>query len=102
VKNQGLGFQIPYSFGGSSSNYLPDFIVRIRDAGGDVLNVILEVTGERKKAKASKVATATDLWIPGVNAHGGFGRWAFIEVADPWDAAHLIRGIVLSAELAEV
>jgi len=26
-----------------------------------------------------------------VNNHGTFGRWAFIEVADPWDAQRLIR-----------
>jgi type III restriction enzyme len=91
AKNQGLGLQIPYSFGGGNANYVPDFIVRIRDAGDDALNVILEVTGERKRAKAAKVATATDLWIPAVNAHGDFGRWAFLEIADPWDAEHLIR-----------
>jgi type III restriction enzyme len=89
VKNQGLGFQIPYAFGGGSANYVPDFIVRF--AANEPINVILEVTGERRKAKAAKVATATDLWIPAVNAHGGFGRWAFLEIADPWDAEHLIR-----------
>ena len=25
-------------------------------------------------------------WVPAVNNHGGFGRWAFLEVTDPWDA----------------
>jgi type III restriction enzyme len=91
VKNQSLGFQIPYSFGGTSANYLPDFIVRLLDGSDPPLNVILEVTGERKKDKAAKVATATDLWVPAVNNHGAFGRWAFLEIADPWDAASLIR-----------
>ncbi len=23
--------------------------------------------------------------------HGGFGRWAFVEVTDPWDAKNTIR-----------
>ena len=41
---------------------------------------------------AAKVATARTLWVPAVNAHGGYGRWDFIEVADPWDAENLIRG----------
>jgi type III restriction enzyme len=56
-----------------------------------LLNLILEVTGEKKKDKAAKVATARNLWIPAVNNHGGFGRWAFIEIDDAWDAANVIR-----------
>ena len=38
-----------------------------------------------------KVATARTLWVPAISNHGGFGRWAFIEVADPWDAKNTIR-----------
>ncbi len=38
-----------------------------------------------------KVATARNQWIPAVNNHGDFGRWGYIEVADPWDAENLIR-----------
>jgi hypothetical protein len=26
-----------------------------------------------------------------VNGHGGFGRWAFIEIDDPWNSQNLIR-----------
>jgi type III restriction enzyme len=52
---------------------------------------VLEVTGEKKKDKAAKVATARNLWIPAVNNHGAFGHWAFIEIDDPWDAENLIR-----------
>jgi type III restriction enzyme len=58
---------------------------------GDLLNLIVEVTGEKKKDKAAKVATARTLWVPAINNHGGFGRWVFIEVADPWDAVNTIR-----------
>jgi type III restriction enzyme len=32
--------------------------------------------------------------VPDINNHGGFGRWAFIEVADPWDAQKTIRAAV--------
>jgi len=60
----------------------------------DLLNLLVEVTGEKKKDKAAKVAAARTLWVPAVNNHGGFGRWAFVEVADPWDAENLIRGIL--------
>jgi type III restriction enzyme len=93
VKNHNLGFTIPYTLNGEQKNYIPDFIACIDDGHGpdDLLNLIVEVTGEKKKDKAAKVATARTLWVPAVNNHGGFGRWAFIEIADPWDAENLIR-----------
>lgn len=92
VKNQNLGFTIPYTIEGNERNYYPDFIVRIKDSASDPLNLVIEVTGERKKDKEAKVSIARDLWIPAVNNHGGFGRWAFLEISDPWDAKNLIRG----------
>ena len=91
VKNQGLEFVIPYVIEGEEKKYYPDFIVRVKDAGGDILNLIVEVTGEKKKEKAVKVAAARNLWVPAINNHGGFGRWAFIEISDPWDAKNTIR-----------
>lgn len=97
VKNQALGFSIPYTFNGIPRSYIPDFIAVIDDGGGaeKPLNLIIEVTGARGPEKAAKVATAQDLWIPAVNNHAGFGRWAFLEVQDPYDAKRLIRDAVL-------
>jgi type III restriction enzyme len=89
VKNQGLQFTIPYSLNGDEKQYFPDFLVRIGD-----LTLIVEVTGEGRKDKAAKVAAARTLWIPAVNNHGGFGRWRFVEVTDPWDALATIRAAV--------
>jgi type III restriction enzyme len=57
----------------------------------DPLNLIVEVTGEKKKEKAAKVMTARTLWVPAVNNHGAFGRWAFLEVTDPYDVLEPIR-----------
>ena len=94
VKNHNLNFTIPYTLDGEDRNYIPDFIVRVRDGREDLLNLIVEVTGEKKKDKAAKVATARTLWTPAVNNHGGFGRWAFLEIADPWDAKNAIRSFV--------
>jgi type III restriction enzyme len=91
VKNHNLGFYIPYTVSGEEHNYVPDFVVRYDDGHGEPLNLVVEVTGEKDKDKAAKVATATNLWVPAVNNHGGFGRWAFIEISDPWDAQRLIR-----------
>jgi type III restriction enzyme len=100
VKNHNLGFSIPYTLSGEEKNYIPDFIACVNDGHGpdDLLNLIVEVTGEKKKDKAAKVATARTLWVPAINNHGGFRRWEFIEVADPWDAKNLIRGFLSQAQ----
>jgi type III restriction enzyme len=93
VKNHNLGFTIPYTLNGEEKNYIPDFIICIDDGHGpdDLLHLLLEVTGEKKREKAAKVSTARTLWVPAVNNHGGYGRWAFLEIADPWDAQGTIR-----------
>lgn len=79
VKNDGrIGFKIPYTLEGETRDYIPDFIVCL-DGG---LQLILEITGEKKKDKEAKVSTARNLWVPSVNNHGGFGKWAFLEVRD--------------------
>jgi type III restriction enzyme len=93
VKNHNLGFTIPYTINGEEHQYVPDFITVMDDGHGrdDPLNLIVEVTGEKKKDKAAKVATARTLWVPAINNHGAFGRWAFIEIDDPWNAQNLIR-----------
>jgi len=41
-------------------------------------------------------ATARSLWAPAIKRHGGFGRWAFIEVTDPWDAKNTIGAMLQS------
>jgi type III restriction enzyme len=96
AKNQGLNFKVPYTFEGEAANYVPDLIVRIDDGGADPPNLIIEITGEHRREKAAKVATALTYWIPAVNNHGGLGRWSFLEVTDPWDAANLIRAHIQS------
>lgn len=88
VKNEGLGFEIPYLHEGRQRSYVPDFIVRANDGHGeaDPLNLIIEVTGQEYEAKGAKVETARNLWVPAVNHVGEYGRWAFLEVRDPWAA----------------
>ena len=100
VKNHNLGFTIPYTLNGEEHQYTPDFIAVLESPSpcegegrgeGNELNLLIEVSGEAKKDKAAKVATARTLWVPAVNHHGGFGRWDFIEISDPWDAENTIR-----------
>ncbi len=82
VKNQGLGFRIPYTCDGRAGNYYPDLLVKLDDGRGlaDLLNLLLEVSGQKKREKDAKVQTAKTLWVPGVNNLGTFGRWAFLEI----------------------
>jgi type III restriction enzyme len=100
AKNQGLGLKVPYTFEGRAANYVPDFLIRLRDPAsrgdGDLLTLLLEVSGEAKKEKLAKVAAAADLWVPAVNNWGGLGRWAFLEVTHMENAADVIRSKFLA------
>lgn len=80
-----LDFTVPYTLGGQERSYLPDFIAKIDDGHGpdDLLNLIIEVSGERRDDKDAKVATMESLWVPAINNDGRFGRWGFIQVKDP-------------------
>ena len=104
VKNQNLGFTIPYTLNGEERGYIPDYLVHINDGHGadDLLNLILEVSGEARKDKAAKVATARTLWVPAINNHGGFGRWAFLEISDPWDAKNTIRAMLRGENVNDI
>jgi type III restriction enzyme len=93
VKNDHLGFTIPYTLSGDEHQYFPDFLADVDDGRGpdDPLHLILEVTGEKKKDKQAKVATAKTLWIPAVNNAGVFGRWDFIEIDDVLSTQGIVR-----------
>lgn len=99
VKNEGLAFFIPYALDGEERRYMPDYLVKWDDGRGreDPLNLILEVSGEARKDKKAKVTTARTLWVPALNNDTSFGRWAFLEITDPWDAANIIRSAFRSS-----
>ena len=84
VKNQGLGFTVPYRLGGEARSYVPDFIVLADDGHGqdDLLHLMVEVKGRRMEDAKAKKATARDQWVPGVNRLGDYGRWKFVELRD--------------------
>jgi type III restriction enzyme len=79
VKNQGLGLEVPYRDGPTPRKYLPDFILRIDDGHADPLNLIIEIKGYRRGDAQLKAETMNNLWVPGINNLGRFGRWAFDE-----------------------
>ena len=84
VKNHNLGLEVPYRRGSEMRTYLPDFIVRIDDGRGDndLLNLIVEIKGYRGEDAKDKKMTMDTYWVPGVNHHRDYGRWAFAEFTD--------------------
>ena len=98
VKNDRLDFEIPYTYEGRERRYLPDFVVRIDDAcpnsRAGKLNLIVEVSGEARDDKAAKTDTIEKLWVPAVNNARRFGRWAFVEITDPYQAMSTIQGFL--------
>lgn len=86
VKNDQLGLTIPYVHKGRSHSYIPDFLVRLKRTDDDVeRTLIIEISGSQKSPGPTnqKAETARNSWCVAVNNHGGWGRWAYIEMRDP-------------------
>ena len=86
VKNQNLGFEVPYRYGSNTRIYLPDFILLVDDGRGDedLLHLVVEVKGYRREDAKEKKSTMENYWVPGVNNLGRYGRWAFVEFTDAY------------------
>ena len=87
VKNHNLGLEVPYRYGSETRTYIPDFIVLIDDGRGDddLLHLIVEIKGYRREDAKEKKTTMDTYWVPGVNNHGHYGRWAFAEFTDVYE-----------------
>jgi type III restriction enzyme len=85
VKNQGLGFAIPYLNNGQMHDYVPDFIVRLADG----TQLILETKGYDPTAEIKEAAAHR--WVDAVNADGTFGVWRFVLTRDPNEIPSLIE-----------
>jgi len=87
VKNDHLGFTIPYVHKGRTHSYVPDFLVRLTRPDGEAFDrtLIVEVSGSHKSPgpTKAKATTARDSWCAAVNNHGGFGRWGYVEMTNP-------------------
>ena len=84
VKNQFLGFTIPYVKDGKDHFYYPDFIARVKGKDGIVKNLMIEISG-MSKDKAEKKWFVEKRWIPAVNSLKDkyeYPEWHFIEVAN--------------------
>jgi type III restriction enzyme len=97
VKNERLGFSIPYVHQGRSHEYVPDFLVRLKTEAGDVeRTLIVEVSGSLKSPgpTAAKADTARNQWCAAVNNDGRWGRWGYVEVHNPAFEHHILDAAI--------
>ncbi|MGH9096253.1 MAG: restriction endonuclease, partial [Acidimicrobiales bacterium] len=100
VKNDHLGFTIPYVHKGRTHSYVADFLVRLKRLDGEIFDrtLIVEVSGSQKSPgpTQAKAITARESWCASVNNHGGFGRWGYTEMTNPLEfKARLAEAIQL-------
>ena len=91
VKNDHLGFEIPYLYQGVVHKYRPDFLVRL--TSGEML--ILETKGQDSEQDQVK-RRYLDEWVQAVNAYGGFDHWRWAVAHHPGE----IRGILMQGQEA--
>lgn len=85
AKNDHLGFQIQYMWGGSRRRYLPDFLVKFEN--GKIL--ALEIKGKDSPQNKAK-RDALDQWVKAINGYGGFGIWSWDVAFDPAEIQDII------------
>lgn len=92
VKNSGLGFAIPYLHNGQVRDFIPDYLVRLRNNGRELGTLILEVKGYDPLADEKQAAARR--WCAAINADGRHGRWTFHMVRDPSHLSKVLRAAV--------
>ena len=85
VKNERLGFDIPYRHGQTMHLHTPDFLVALSDG----TNLVVEVKGLEREQDRSKEAGARR-WIQAVNHWGKLGVWRYAKLYNP----HQVEGVL--------
>ncbi|WP_058556033.1 hypothetical protein [Thiohalocapsa sp. ML1] len=85
AKNDHLGFQIHYLWGGSRRRFLPDFLIRLWNGK----TLALEIKGEDSPQNQAKRDALAE-WVAAVNAAGGFGEWCWDVVFAPHEIDDII------------
>jgi type III restriction enzyme len=90
AKNDHLGFVVYYTYQGTPHAFYPDYLVRLTNG----TTLVLEVKGQDDQQNRTK-REFLDEWVRAVNAHGGFGKWAWAVSKNPAD----LPGILEKANL---
>jgi len=97
VKNDHLGFAIPYLHNDEFHEYIPDFIVRL--ATTEERYLILEVKGFDPLQELK--AQAAQRWVAAVNADGRFGHWRYAVATSPTETLGSLTASVIQTEEAD-
>lgn len=85
AKNDHLGFEIPYMWGGTVRRYIPDFLIRLNNG----ITLVLEVKGV-DTAQNKRKRKFLDEWVKAVNSDGRFGTWAADVLFNPSEFDNII------------
>ena len=88
VRNDHLGFSIPYEYTGVSHSYEPDFIVKLKNG----VHLILEIKGRETEQDRAK-HTAARRWASAVSNWGRLGKWEFYPCKDPQRLRHELESL---------
>lgn len=81
VKNEGLGFAIPYFHNGQNHDYMPDFVLRLKSADEETNYLILETKGFDPLAEVKRAAAVR--WAKAVDTDGRYGHWKYAMAKNP-------------------
>ena len=93
VRNDHMGFSIPYEYSGTTHGYFPDFLVRLQDTR----TIILEIKGQQIDSVAAK-AEAAKQWCRAVNQSDKLGRWQYHQCNNPQTLQTELEQIVAATE----
>lgn len=86
VKNEQLGFAIPYLHDYEMHEYLPDFVLRLHEKEARYL--VLETKGYDRRKEGKRLAA--ERWVAAVNADGTRGKWSYRMISE---AAEVDRAV---------
>lgn len=96
VKNDRLGFFIPYRRRGLPAKYIPDFIA-VTDNGE---YVIIEIKGQANDDADAKTKAARR-WTEAVTRLGSHGTWHYLFVTDPGRVGQMLNPLTLATREEE-
>lgn len=102
IRNERLGWTIPYRYDGMPRHYEPDFVAVAPMEDGRDLHVVIEVKGLQRPTDEDKRRWTTSYWLKGVNAHPAYSsnaRWAYLYIDEEPTEEHLaavIGGVIIA------
>ena len=108
VRNERLGWTIPYRYDGMPRQYEPDFVAVAPLENGDEIKIVIEVKGLERETDPEKRRWTEEYWLPAVNGDAEFsegGSWTYLYVdhePTPAGTGNLITDAIGRAQMARI